>query len=187
VPPVSESPRRVSTEGTPGDRSRLIVDVLVDAFSELMTADADAFRTEFRTMAADPFAFYRGSACLFYADMDSLEDRWADERTSRVWIQGVSASPTQCSFAVARPSWTITGAISSGSVRSSDHALVGFQTEDAIVAMVGDRREEFCDDMVAFAHAYARRAQEDHRLFVDAFRAGAIPGISSSGSHPVHR
>jgi uncharacterized protein (DUF2252 family) len=71
-----------------GDRAQLIVDVLVDAFSDLMAADADAFRTKFRKMAADPFAFYRGSACLFYADMATLEDRWCDERTSRVWIQG---------------------------------------------------------------------------------------------------
>ena len=39
-----------------------------------MAADADAFRTKFRKMAADPFAFYRGSACLFYADMATLED-----------------------------------------------------------------------------------------------------------------
>ena len=64
------------------------MDVLVDAFSDLMAADADAFRSKFRKMAADPFAFYRGSACLFYADMATLEDRWSDERTSRVWIQG---------------------------------------------------------------------------------------------------
>ncbi|GAB4082670.1 DUF2252 domain-containing protein [Modestobacter muralis] len=69
-------------------RSQQIIDVLVDAFSDLMAADADAFRTKFRKMAADPFAFYRGSACLFYADMATLEDRWGDERTSRVWIQG---------------------------------------------------------------------------------------------------
>src|SRR4051812_38860755 len=53
-----------------------------------MAADADAFRSKFRKMAADPFAFYRGSACLFYADMATVEDRWCDERTSRVWIQG---------------------------------------------------------------------------------------------------
>ena len=39
-------------------------------------------------MAADPFAFYRGSAPLYYADLVELEDPWADERTSRVWIQG---------------------------------------------------------------------------------------------------
>ena len=64
------------------------MDVLVDAFADLMAADADAFRTKFRKMAADPFAFYRGSACLFYADMATLDDRWCDERTSRVWIQG---------------------------------------------------------------------------------------------------
>ena len=70
------------------DRGQLIVDVLVEAFEDLMAADADAFRTKFRKMAADPFAFYRGSACLFYADMATAEDRWSDERTSRVWIHG---------------------------------------------------------------------------------------------------
>ena len=66
----------------------MIVDVLVEAFADLMEADADAFRTKFRKMAADPFAFYRGSAVLFYADMATTEDRWSDERTSRVWIHG---------------------------------------------------------------------------------------------------
>ena len=71
-----------------GERESLIVATLVDAFADLMTANPDAFRTKFRKMAADPFAFYRGSACLFYADVSEREDRWADERTSRVWIQG---------------------------------------------------------------------------------------------------
>jgi uncharacterized protein (DUF2252 family) len=71
-----------------GERTELILSTLTDAFEPLMKADADAFRTKFRKMAADPFAFYRGSACLFYADMRELDDRWADERTSRVWIHG---------------------------------------------------------------------------------------------------
>jgi uncharacterized protein (DUF2252 family) len=70
------------------ERQMKIVDVLVDAFSKLMGADPDAFRQKFRKMASGPFAFYRGSACIFYADMERAEDRWADERTSRVWIQG---------------------------------------------------------------------------------------------------
>ena len=69
-------------------RQAEIVDVLVDAFSDLMVADPGAFRQKFRKMAAGPFAFYRGSACLFYADMERGPDRWADERTGRVWIQG---------------------------------------------------------------------------------------------------
>jgi len=69
-------------------RQTQIVDVLVDAFDELMSADPVAFRRKFRKMASEPFAFYRGSACLFYADMAEDADPWSDERTSRVWIQG---------------------------------------------------------------------------------------------------
>jgi uncharacterized protein (DUF2252 family) len=75
-------------EQDPADRQQRIVDVLVDAFHPLIEADPAAFRRKFRKMAADPFAFYRGSACLFYADVASAEDPWADERTGRVWIQG---------------------------------------------------------------------------------------------------
>jgi uncharacterized protein (DUF2252 family) len=69
-------------------REKEIVDVLVDAFADLIDADPRAFRRKFRKMAQDPFSFYRGSACLFYADVADVEDRYADERTSRVWIQG---------------------------------------------------------------------------------------------------
>src|SRR5918998_1689611 len=70
------------------DRSQHIVEVLVDAFEDLIDADPRAFRRKFRKMAQDPFSFYRGSACLFYADVAGAEDRYADERTSRIWIQG---------------------------------------------------------------------------------------------------
>jgi uncharacterized protein (DUF2252 family) len=435
-------------------RQEQIVEVLVDAFADLMAADAGAFRTKFRKMAADPFAFYRGSACLFYADMAALQDRWCDERTSRVWIQGdlhaenfgtymdgdgrivfgvndfdeaylghvswdlrrfaasfallawrkalgdgviddvlrcylesyldqvtaFARSDDDRSFALVRentegavhevvlattartrlsllgrltvvdgytrrfadhprnrrlddderdrvlaavqryrgtlpdgsrrravafdvkdvvgtggfgigsaglpaynvllegydqalendvvlslkqgnvpaPSRVVTDpairahfeheghrtAISQRALQAhtspfvghaeiagvgfvvaelspyeldldwekltepeeiapvvaqlgratatthcvgdldSAHPLVGFQTEDAILAMVGDRRVEFIDDLIGFAHSYARRTRADHRLFVDAFRAGQIPGITSSGAHP---
>jgi uncharacterized protein (DUF2252 family) len=70
------------------ERSEQIVGVLVGAFEDLIEADPRAFRRKFRKMAQDPFSFYRGSACLFYADVAEMEDRYADERTSRVWIQG---------------------------------------------------------------------------------------------------
>ena len=70
------------------ERGEEIVTVLADAFGDLIEADERAFRRKFRKMAASPFAFYRGSAPLFYADVVRLEDPWADERTSRVWIQG---------------------------------------------------------------------------------------------------
>jgi uncharacterized protein (DUF2252 family) len=62
----------------------------------------------------------------------------------------------------------------------SDQTLVTGQTEDAITGLVGDRREEFVADLVDFGHGYARQTIEDHRRFVDAFRAGQVPGVSSS-------
>src|SRR5262249_24620739 len=69
-------------------RESVIVNCLEKAFADLMKADPDAFRTKFRRMAAAPFAFYRGSACVFYHDIADRKDRWANEQTSRVWIQG---------------------------------------------------------------------------------------------------
>ena len=74
--------------GLRAKRQQQIVDVLEDAFADLMAADPKAFRIKFRKMAADPFAFYRGAACLFYADMAEMDDPWADERTSAVWVHG---------------------------------------------------------------------------------------------------
>ena len=73
---------------SPEARADLIIDVLSREFGDLMAQDPAAFRRKFRKMASDPFDFYRGSAPLFYHDIDRVDDRWADERTSRVWIQG---------------------------------------------------------------------------------------------------
>ena len=73
---------------TTAQRGEEIVSVLADAFGELIEADERAFRRKFRKMAASPFAFYRGSAPLFYADVAQRDDPWVDERSARVWIQG---------------------------------------------------------------------------------------------------
>jgi uncharacterized protein (DUF2252 family) len=71
-------------------RSTQLVDVLTTEFGQLMALDPTAFRRKFRKMAASPFAFYRGSAAVFYADLvgEFADDRFLDERTSRVWIHG---------------------------------------------------------------------------------------------------
>ena len=70
------------------ERQQQIVDVLVEAFSDLIEYDPKSFLRKFRKMAQDPFTFYRGSACVFYADVAQMKDRFADERTGAVWIQG---------------------------------------------------------------------------------------------------
>jgi uncharacterized protein (DUF2252 family) len=61
----------------------------------------------------------------------------------------------------------------------SDPTLVGFQTEDEIVAAINGNEEEFVKEMVEFGMGYSEVAREDHGLFVDAFRNGEIPGLSS--------
>ncbi|NYI07117.1 DUF2252 domain-containing protein [Allostreptomyces psammosilenae] len=78
------------------ERGATILEVFDSAFRALLDADPAAFRGKFRKMAASPFAFYRGSACLFYADLDAVGGdgrggvgaEFLDERTSRVWIHG---------------------------------------------------------------------------------------------------
>ncbi|GIF65726.1 hypothetical protein Ais01nite_37610 [Asanoa ishikariensis] len=71
-------------------RATALVDVLTTEFGQLMALDPAAFRRKFRKMAASPFAFYRGSAAVFYADLagEFADDRFLDEHTSRVWIHG---------------------------------------------------------------------------------------------------
>jgi uncharacterized protein (DUF2252 family) len=71
-------------------RSSYLLDVLMAEFGESIKRDPAAFRRKFRKMAASPFAFYRGSASLFYADVtDGFADgAYLDEATSRVWIHG---------------------------------------------------------------------------------------------------
>ncbi|MFI6346907.1 DUF2252 domain-containing protein [Streptomyces sp. NPDC050560] len=78
------------TQSSAEQRGEEILAVFDTAFGELLTADPAAFRVKFRKMAASAFAFYRGTACLFYHDLDA-EKRggpYLDERTARVWIHG---------------------------------------------------------------------------------------------------
>jgi uncharacterized protein (DUF2252 family) len=72
------------------ERGEEILKVFHTTFSELLAADPGAFQVKFRKMAASAFAFYRGTACLFYNDLENeLKGApYLDERTSRVWIHG---------------------------------------------------------------------------------------------------
>jgi uncharacterized protein (DUF2252 family) len=89
--PTSPLPREHPADRTDDrtdDRTELIVGVLADAFAPLMEADPVAFRGKYRRMASDPHAFYRGTACLFYADVTRAEDPFCDDRSGRIWIHG---------------------------------------------------------------------------------------------------
>ncbi|MFE3826742.1 DUF2252 domain-containing protein [Streptomyces sp. NPDC059092] len=84
-------------EAAEKQRAEEILAVFDTAFGELLTADPAAFRVKFRKMAASAFAFYRGTACLFYRDLSQegagsgepgSDEPFLDERTGRVWIHG---------------------------------------------------------------------------------------------------
>ncbi|MEU5399436.1 DUF2252 domain-containing protein [Streptomyces sp. NPDC005963] len=81
-------------EVTADERGEEILAVFETAFGELLAADPAAFRVKFRKMASSAFAFYRGTASLFYHDLERERPKpyeshpYLDERTSRVWIHG---------------------------------------------------------------------------------------------------
>ena len=149
-------------------RQTKIVDVLVDAFSELMGADPDAFRQKFRKMAAGPFAFYRGSACLFYADMQQEEDRWADERTSRVWIQGDLHAENFGTYMAGDGVFVF-------DVNDFDEAYLGHFTWDikrmvASVALLAWTKAISDADIASLIQTYVRAYLEQVRYFVESDR-----------------
>ncbi|MFI8964560.1 DUF2252 domain-containing protein [Streptomyces sp. NPDC053493] len=75
---------------TAAERGEQILTVFDTAFGELLAADPAAFKVKFRKMAGSAFAFYRGTACLFYKDLEreAHGGPFLDERTGRVWIHG---------------------------------------------------------------------------------------------------
>ncbi len=161
---VDPGPQHESSE----ERQTKIVDVLVDAFSGLMDADPDAFRQKFRKMAADPFAFYRGSACLFYADMEREEDRWADERTSRVWIQGDLHAENFGTYMDGDGVFVF-------DVNDFDEAYLGHFTWDikrmvASVALLAWMKAISDADIAALIETYVRAYLEQVRYFVESDR-----------------
>ncbi|MFN0215833.1 MAG: DUF2252 domain-containing protein [Saprospiraceae bacterium] len=72
----------------PETRQAFIIKSFMDNYSDLINGAPSAWRGKFRKMASSPFAFYRGSAALFYADISQEDDPFLNEKTSRVWIQG---------------------------------------------------------------------------------------------------
>ena len=159
---------QVRQSESPDERQKRIVDVLVDAFSELMSADPDAFRSKFRKMAANPFAFYRGSAPLFYADMEGMEDRWADERTSRVWIQGDLHAENFGTYMAGDGVFIF-------DVNDFDEAYLGHFTWDirrmaASVALLAWTKAISDEDIAALIETYTRAYLEQVRYFVESDR-----------------
>ena len=150
-------------------RGEQILAVFDTAFGELLAADPAAFRVKFRKMAASAFAFYRGTAGLFYYDLEQenagraagriLSGPYLDERTSRVWIHGDLHAENFGTYMDAQGRLIF-------NVNDFDEAYVGPFTWDlkrfaASVALIGYAKA-FSDDQISdlvrtYAAAYRER------------------------------
>ena len=150
------------------DRTAFLLEVLDEAFRDLVEADPSAFRKKFRSMAADPFAFYRGSACVFYADVAGRDDRWADEQTSRVWIQGDLHAENFGTYMDGEGHLVF-------DVNDFDEAYLGHFTWDlqrlaASVALLGWNKALSDDDIDGLLRTYLRAYLDQAEHFVDSDR-----------------
>ena len=84
-------------------RGEQILAVFDTAFGELLAADPAAFRVKFRKMAASAFAFYRGTAGLFYHDLGA-----GGSGAARTWTSAPPAcgSTATCTPRTSARTWT---------------------------------------------------------------------------------
>jgi uncharacterized protein (DUF2252 family) len=62
--------------------------------------------------------------------------------------------------------------------KEGGESLVPFPIDRAIDEAIGSDEAKFERFLTEFAFEYSDRVREDHRMFVDAFRNGRIPGLS---------
>ncbi|MEU1288585.1 DUF2252 domain-containing protein [Kitasatospora sp. NPDC005856] len=146
------------------DRAEAVLGVFETAFGDLLAQDPAAFRVKFRKMAASAFAFYRGTAALYYADLVSgpyaaFGAPFLDERTSRVWIHGDLHAENFGTYLNAEGRLVF-------NVNDFDEAYVGAFTWDvqrlaASLALIGYAKalsdETITQLVTAFAEAYRQR------------------------------
>ncbi|MGA4848313.1 DUF2252 domain-containing protein [Streptomyces sp. G5(2025)] len=149
---------------TADQRGEQILAVFGTAFGELLAADPAAFRVKFRKMASSAFAFYRGTACLFYADLEREQHGgpYLDDRTGRVWIHGDLHAENFGTYMDAQGRLIF-------NVNDFDEAYVGPFTWDlkrfaASVALIGYSKalsdEQISDLVRIYAAAYRERVHD---------------------------
>ncbi|MFJ4712290.1 DUF2252 domain-containing protein [Streptomyces sp. NPDC088785] len=145
---------------TAEERGEQILAVFDTAFGELLAADPAAFRVKFRKMAASAFAFYRGTACLFYQDLEREQHGgpYLDDRTSRVWIHGDLHAENFGTYMDANGRLVF-------NVNDFDEAYVGPFTWDlkrfaASVALIGYAKAFSDEQITALVRTYAAAYRE---------------------------
>ncbi|GAA2263467.1 hypothetical protein GCM10010145_41400 [Streptomyces ruber] len=161
-------------------RGEQILDVIHTAFGELLAADPAAFRVKFRKMAASAFAFYRGTASLFYRDLadgadgaDRAGGPYLDDRTSRVWIHGDLHAENFGTYMNSQGRLVF-------NVNDFDEAYVGPFTWDlkrfaASVALIGYAKALSDEQITRLVRVYAEAYRERIRALATGAKHDEVP------------
>jgi uncharacterized protein (DUF2252 family) len=163
-------------------RGEQILAVFQSAFGDLLAADPAAFRVKFRKMAASAFAFYRGTAGLFYHDLEQesagdggriLSGPYLDERTSRVWIHGDLHAENFGTYMDAQGRLIF-------NVNDFDEAYVGPFTWDlkrlaASVALIGYAKALSDEQITALVRTYAAAYRERIHALATGAKSDEVP------------
>ncbi|WP_268893784.1 DUF2252 domain-containing protein [Streptomyces apricus] len=157
-------------------RGEQILAVFHTAFGDLLAADPAAFRVKFRKMAASAFAFYRGTANLFYHDLEQENAHtgpYLDERTSRVWIHGDLHAENFGTYMDAQGRLIF-------NVNDFDEAYVGPFTWDlkrlaASVALIGYAKALSDDQITALVRTYAAAYRERVHALATGAKSDEVP------------
>ncbi|KAK2763926.1 hypothetical protein FQN54_009545 [Arachnomyces sp. PD_36] len=172
------------------ERGQQILSVFKTAFDELLTADPAAFRVKFRKMAASAFAFYRGTACLFYNDLKEEQHSgpYLNDRTRRVWIHGDLHAENFGTYMDSQGRLVF-------NVNDFDEAYVGPFTWDvkrfaASVALIGYAKALSDEQITSLVRTYARGYRErihalatgetTHRFTLDTAKGPLLDALHSA-------
>ncbi|MFE2722918.1 DUF2252 domain-containing protein [Kitasatospora sp. NPDC059327] len=164
-------------QATADHRAETVLSVFDTAFGDLLAKDPAAFRVKFRKMAASAFAFYRGTAGLYYADLAEgpfagYGAAFLDERTSRVWIHGDLHAENFGTYLNAEGRLVF-------NVNDFDEAYVGAFTWDV---------QRLAASLALIGYAKALSDGTITRLvtaFAEAYRAQISAHVSSGDADPV--
>lgn len=172
------------------ERGQQILRIFDATFGELLKTDPVAFQGKFRKMAASAFAFYRGTACIFYHDLQAEQagGRFLDDSTKRVWIHGDLHAENFGTY-------MDSGGRLVFNVNDFDEAYVGPYTWDlkrfaASIALVGYAKalsdEQITTLVNTYAEAYHERMhalakdEEVHRLTLDTASGPLLEALRSA-------
>lgn len=157
-------------------RGEEILNVFNTAFGDLLASDPAAFQGKFRKMAASAFAFYRGSACLFYHDLESEQQNgpFLDDKTKQIWIHGDLHAENFGTYMDSQGSLIF-------NVNDFDEAYVGPFTWDikrfsASIALIGYAKALSDKQITKLVKAYAEAYRERiHTLATHKNQDDAVP------------